>query len=102
MMTNKLQIKRDFDLKRAGDETTYILNSDGTYSDSYENMLLQEVSIGDKLHIGSSVIQLNEQQKNNFYGFYLGPNNPNNGNIDLYSIPPIDRLDYAGKIGTGL
>ena len=78
-----------------GDKLSYILNSDGTYSDSYENMLLQEVSIGDKLHMGSSVIQLNEQQKNNFYGFYLGPNNPNNGNIDLYSIPPIDRLDYA-------
>ena len=78
-----------------GDKLSYILNSDGTYSDSYGNMLLQEVSIGDKLHIGSSVIQLNEQQKNNFYGFYLGPNNPNNGNIDLYSIPPIDRLDYA-------
>jgi len=78
-----------------GDKLSYTLNSDGTYSDSYGNLLSQEVSIGEKLHIGSSVVQLNGQPKNNFYGVYLGPNNPNNGSIDLYSIPPIDRLDYA-------
>ncbi len=78
-----------------GDKLSYILNLDGSYSDSDGNLLTQEVSIGEKLHIGSSVVQINEQSKSNYYGVYLGPNNPNNGSTDLYSIPPIDRLDYA-------
>ena len=72
------------------------LNSDGTYSDSEGNLLSQEVSVGGKMHIGSSLVQENKQDKKNLYGIYLGANNPKDNNGDyLYAIPPIDMLDYA-------
>lgn len=78
-----------------GDKLCYSLNSDGTYADADGNLLHDEVSIGNKLHVGSSVVQKNRQLEENMYGVYLGPNNPKTNENDIYAIPPIDMLDYA-------
>ena len=78
-----------------GDKLCYSLNSDGSYSDADDNQLQDEVSISNKLHVGSSVIQKNRQLNHNMYGIYLGPNNPKTEERDIYAIPPVDMLDYA-------
>ena len=78
-----------------GDKLCYSLNSDGSYTDANGNQLQDEISIGNKLHVGSSVVQKNLQSDDNWYGVYLGPNNPKTEERDIYAIPPIDMLDYA-------
>jgi len=83
----------DGSVKNEDGKLLYKLNDDGTYSDAKGNILSEEVDKGG-IHIGNkSSVKIN---KNNLYGFYLGPHNPkqNNGK-DSYALPPIDNLDYA-------
>ena len=75
-------------------------NSDASYSHNGETKKVEYYHKG-VLHIGSSkhtTTPKDSKSNNNWYGNYLGPNNPNvYGNEVLYSyaIPPIDDLDYA-------
>lgn len=78
-----------------GSKLCYSLKSNGLYTDAEGNILQNEVSISNKLHVGSSVVQENVQSKKNMYGIYLGSNNPKTEERDIYAIPPIDMLDYA-------
>lgn len=81
--------------KEYGSKLCYSLKSDGLYTDAEGNILQDEVTINNKLHVGSSVVQKNTQDKKNMYGIYLGPYNPKSDERDIYAIPPIDMLDYA-------
>ena len=79
----------DGSVKNEDGKLLYKLNDDGTYSDAKGNILSEEVDKGG-IHIGNkSSVKIN---KNNLYGFYLGPHNPkqNNGK-DSYALPPIDN-----------
>ncbi len=79
-----------------GKEVRYHLLADGKYSDSNGTIITHEVSLDGYLHLGSDMITKDKRKnKHNIYGIYLGGNNPNDGNKDIYSIPPIDMLDYA-------
>ena len=80
-------------------DKTYILNEDGSYSyytGSCVTCVSGETDEGN-LHIGN--IGKNERL-NNYYGNYLGDNNPTQGKDDIYSycLPPIDELDYAAYL----
>ncbi len=82
-----------------GPLTYYTLNSDGSFADASGNLIDNEVSIEGLLHIGNETM-INENGANqNWYGSYLGPDNPLNkiGGIEspFYAIPPKDKLDYA-------
>ena len=78
-----------------GNKLCYSLKSDGRYTDAEGNILQDEISVSNKLHVGSSVVQKNVQPEINMYGIYLGPNNPQTEKRDIYAIPPVDMLDYA-------
>ena len=59
--------------------TYYTLNNDGSFADAAGNLLDNEVSIDGLLHIGNERmydIMDKEKRKSNWYGSYLGPNNP--------------------------
>ena len=82
-----------------GPITYYTLNNNGTFTDAAGNLQDNEVSIEGLLHIGNETM-INENGANqNWYGSYLGPDNPLNiiGGIEspFYAIPPKDKLDYA-------
>ena len=53
----------------------------------------------DSLHIGNdNMITNNGNMGDNYYGIYLGSENPENSNNMtgyFYAVPPIDKLDYA-------
>ena len=76
------------------------LNSDGSYIHNGSKRT-DEYSNDGSLHVGSSVYTTfpNEgKQSNNWYGNYLGPNNPRDKYSKVkysYAIPPMDDLDYA-------
>ena len=74
-------------------------NSDGSYTHN-GGKVQGEYTMNGVLHVGSSKITMPDEDKpnNNWYGNYLGPDNPvlrDNENKYSYAIPPIDDLDYA-------
>ena len=79
--------------------TYYTLNNDGSFADASGNLVKSEVSIEGLLHIGNdNMITNNGNMGDNYYGIYLGSENPensNNMNGYFYAVPPIDKLDYA-------
>lgn len=86
---------------------SFILNSDGSYSDANGSthtdhlLLIDDFGI---LRIGNDLYKPKEEdgpipdEKGNWYGTYLGPNNPQFGNDYVYSVPPIDELDFAAYL----
>ena len=84
-----------FENTEKGKTTRYILNTDGSFSDALGNMITSEVSIEGKLHIGNRSMITNSKNVGNWYGLYLGPDNPEGNGGDSYVMPPIDKLDYA-------
>ena len=81
----------------------YKLNSDGTYTDSYGEISVEEKTIVDDygvLHIGNNILDaINKNFGSNWYGTYLGPNNPTYKNgAYSYAKPPIDELDFAAYL----
>ena len=83
----------------SADDGTFQLNSDGSYIHN-GNTRTDEYSNDGSLHVGSSnhtTVPHDGIPDNNWYGNYLGPNNPTQGENSTYSyaIPPIDDLDYA-------
>ena len=79
--------------------TLYTLNSNGSYNDSFGNEITSEISIEGLLHIGNSkMLSSNYKFGDNYYGIYLGSENPYSDDNDFYAIPPIDRLDYSAFI----
>ena len=79
----------------------FCFKSDGTYTHNGQEMS-SEYSNDGSLHVGSSKFTNlhEEKQNNNWYGNYLGPNNPRNQDNTNYSyaILPIDDLDYAAYL----
>ena len=57
-------------------------------------MIQGEFSNDGELHIGISP-EKNIGTNGNWYGIYLGPNNPCIEEKYSYAVPPIDDLDYA-------
>ena len=83
----------------SADDGTFQLNSDGSYIHN-GNTRTDEYSNDGSLHVGSSnhtTVPHDGIPDNNWYGNYLGPNNPTQGENSTYyyAIPPIDDLDYA-------
>ena len=78
-----------------GPLTYYTLNSDGSFIDASGVLIDNEVSIEGLLHIGNETMINDNGANKNWYGSYLGPNNPNYDGKYIYAIPPIDKLDYA-------
>ena len=74
-------------------DSSFELLADGNISHN-GNMLESEINI-DNTFFGSDNFVIRETIGNNYYGNYLGSNNPKlkNGN-DAYAIPPIDTTDY--------
>lgn len=63
-----------------------------------DKVLADEYDSGTGLHIGSDKFTKSKTVISNWYGSYLGPDNPQKylgENKDSYAVPPIDRLDYA-------
>ena len=63
-----------------------------------DKVLADEYDSGTGLHIGSDKFTKSKTVISNWYGSYLGPNNPQKylgENKDSYAVPPIDRLNYA-------
>ena len=73
----------------------YYLNEDGSFSDATGSVIKEEVD-NSGIHIGNNMMLNQKVSPNNWYGFYLGPNNPTQSNGSYsYALPPIDDLDYA-------
>ena len=69
----------------------YELNNDGSFV-RCANAIINE----SHLHIGNDITKNGRVAINsNWYGSYLGPNNPQNQSGYFYAVPPIDELDYA-------
>ena len=85
----------------SGEELLFKLGEDGSISNADGEFLTEEYSSdGSKLHVGSDQLEKDAKYSHNWYGTYLGPNNPQiyiggDKRKYLYSIPPIDELDYA-------
>lgn len=83
------------------DKTLFSLSEDGSFYDASGNKVEKEYSIDGLLHVGSDKLGNDGKYSHNWYGTYLGPNNPtiaidkHDDDKYSYSIPPIDRLDYA-------
>ena len=84
----------------SGWKTFMTLNEDGFMYDTDGNKFNAEYNVEGLLNVGSDKMAIKDPQySHNWYGTYLGPNNPEK-EIDnyvhyIYSIPPIDELDYA-------
>jgi len=73
----------------------YTLNSDGSFADASGNLMESEVSVEGQLHIGNEEMIIKNGANRNWYGSYLGPDNPQKKDGYFYAVPPIDKLDYA-------
>ena len=82
------------------------ISPDGNVSDRFCLLPDGRIFLNDKeivteynnhnLHIGKESLASKSSLHDNWYGFYLGPNNPKNSDgLDLYAVPPMDYLDYA-------
>ena len=82
-------------VKNENGELLYTLNNNGTFSDTNGKILSKEVD-QDGYHIGNNALLGKVISPDNWYGFYLGPNNPIlSDNGYSYSLPPVNDLDYA-------
>ena len=84
----------------SGWKTFMTLNEDGFMYDTDGNKFNSEYNVEGLLNVGSDKMAIKDPQySHNWYGTYLGPNNPQKEigkNIKyIYSIPPIDELDYV-------
>lgn len=60
------------------DNVFFNLGSDGNFYDADGKQVLSEFNIEGKLHVGSDVIDKNSEYSHNWYGTYLGLDNPYN------------------------
>lgn len=65
-----------------------------------DEVLTDEYDSGTGLHIGSDKFTKSKTVISNWYGSYLGPDNPKKyyKNKDSYAVPPINELDYAAYL----
>ncbi len=86
------ETRKMLDSFKLKDDGTFLMN--GTELDT-------EYNRNNSLIIGSDCFLAKDRNgnivyPNNWYGNYLGPNNPMTGTSQyIYAVPPIDRLDYA-------
>ena len=81
----------------------YSLHADGTFCDKDNNIITSDVHINDsfgELNLGSDINAKLNNVHSNWYGSYLGPNNPQYSDSQkyFYAVPPIDNLDYAAYV----
>ncbi len=85
----------------------FTLNSDGSYKDANGHVSKDDQEIIDDygvLHIGNNLrkegqpVDYEININKNWHGSYLGPRNPKFYELDLYSVPPVDELDFAAYL----
>ena len=81
--------------KTTGSSKTVGLGKDGVFSVDGE-IISSEYHQDNVLHIGNDKNLNQKTINNNFYGSYMGPNNPKTkSKKDSYVVPPTDYQDYA-------
>jgi len=97
-----------YNIKDGVKTVAFTLNKDGSFTNSAGESSTKDTYISDKfgdLNIGNSKnLSSKHPENSNWYGSYLGPNNPQKnvdpkddsaGGRDTYVVPPRDFLDYA-------
>ena len=89
----------DITYKSKHGEENFKLLSNGNILKN-KKALIDEYDSGTGLHIGSDKFTDISSINDNWYGSYLGPDNPKKyyKNKDSYAVPPINELDYAAYL----